>query len=374
MYLSGDADSYSFAIGSILVVGVAVLGSLTVLPAVLVKLGDRVHQSRVPLLSRLGRDKGDSRVWGWILGHVLRRPVVSLVVAGGVLLALAAPALHMKTTVDRRRRPLPQRLPGHEDVRQAHRRVPRPRPTASRSSIKATDVTSPGDAGRDRRARPRGRGQPRTSPARSTVRVNDDDTVAGVAVPLVGNGTDDESMDALATVRERPRARHGRCDVAGATVDVNGGPADDEGLQRQPGERTRRWSSPSSSAMAFMLLLMTFRSIVIPIKALLLNLLSVAAAYGVLTLLFQDGWGELIGLEQTDGIVAWLPMFLFVLLFGLSHGLPRVHPQPHQGAAGTAAPRNDEAVEQGIKQLGRRRDRRGHGDGRGVRDLRHASP
>ena len=91
MYLSGDEDSFSFATGSILVVAVAVLGSLTVLPAVLVKLGHRVHKSRVPLLSRLGKDRGDSRVWGWILSRVLRRPLVSIVVAGGVLLALARP-------------------------------------------------------------------------------------------------------------------------------------------------------------------------------------------------------------------------------------------------------------------------------------------
>ena len=100
--------------------------------------------------------------------------------------------------------------------------------------------------------------------------------------------------------------------------------------------------------MAFILLLMTFRSIVIPIKALVLNLISVAAAYGLLTLLFQDGCGERLGFEQTDGIVAWLPMFLFVLLFGLSMDyhvfiLSRVKELWDGGAS------NDEAVEQGIK-------------------------
>ena len=99
MYLSGDKDSFSFATGSILVVAVAVPCSLTILPAVLVKLGHRVHNSRVPLLSRLGKDRGTRRVWGWVLSRVLRRPLVSIVVAGGVLLALAAPALHMNLTV-----------------------------------------------------------------------------------------------------------------------------------------------------------------------------------------------------------------------------------------------------------------------------------
>ena len=70
--------------------------------------------------------------------------------------------------------------------------------------------------------------------------------------------------------------------------------------------------------MAFLLLLVTFRSIVIPIKAILLNLMSVAAAFGVLTLVFQHGLGEVIGLPHTKGIATWLPVFLFVILFGLS--------------------------------------------------------
>ena len=79
MFLMGDAEGGGMAIGSILVVGVAVLGSLTVLPAVLVKLGDRLHRSRLPLLRRMKREERDSRIWGFVLGHVLRRPVVALV-------------------------------------------------------------------------------------------------------------------------------------------------------------------------------------------------------------------------------------------------------------------------------------------------------
>ena len=344
MYLSGDADSFSFATGSILVVAVAVLGSLTILPAVLVKLGHRVHKSRVPLLSRLGKDKGDSRVWGWILGHVLRRPLVSIVVAGGVLLALAAPALHMKTTVT-----------GAEDLSRSDFPVMKTydKLTAAFPSeangvevvISATDVTSPqmtaaiDELGREAQSNP-----DVTGPIE--VRVNDDHTVAGVLIPLVGTGTDDASMDALATVRDDlvPDTVGA---VPGATADVNGGPA-----------MTKDYNDNMAShaplvfafvlTMAFILLLMTFRSIVIPIKALVLNLISVAASYGLLTLLFQDGYGERLGFEQTDGIVAWLPMFLFVLLFGLSMDyhvfiLSRVKELWDGGAS------NDEAVERGIK-------------------------
>ena len=96
------------AIGSILVVGVAVLGSLTVLPAVLAKLGDRVHKSRLPLLRRLKREERDSRVWGFVLGHVMRRPLVALVAGVGILVVLALPALGMHTKQTGIGRHLPQ--------------------------------------------------------------------------------------------------------------------------------------------------------------------------------------------------------------------------------------------------------------------------
>ncbi|MGH3100800.1 MAG: MMPL family transporter, partial [Thermoleophilia bacterium] len=98
MFFAGSIVFQSFAIGTILVVGIAVLGSLTVLPAVLSKLGDKVEKGRVPIIGRMRhRNHGESRVWGWILDRVLRRPVVSLVVAGGLLVALAIPALNMHT-------------------------------------------------------------------------------------------------------------------------------------------------------------------------------------------------------------------------------------------------------------------------------------
>jgi RND superfamily putative drug exporter len=344
MYLSGDADSFSFATGSILVVGVAVLGSLTVLPAILVKLGHRVHKSRLPLLSRLGKDSHDSRVWGWILGRVLRRPLVAAVLAVGVLLALAAPALHMHTTVtgpdDLSRSAFP--------VMKTYDKLTDAFPNEANGVsvvVKADDVNSPAmTAAVAELTELAGKTAAVNGPVE--VDVNDAGTVANIGIPLVGNGTDDVSMNALETVREDlVPATVG--DVPGATADVTGGPA-----------MTKDYNDNMAShaplvfafvlAMAFILLLMTFRSIVIPIKALVLNLLSVAASYGLLTLLFQDGWGEHVGLEQTNGIVAWLPMFLFVLLFGLSMDyhvfiLSRIKELWDRGES------NDHAVEQGIK-------------------------
>ena len=98
MFLAGNAVFTSFAVGTMLVVAVAILGSLTVLPAVLSKLGDNVEKGRVPYLGRLRhRNHGESRVWGWVIDRALARPVVSVIAAGGVLVILALPALNMKT-------------------------------------------------------------------------------------------------------------------------------------------------------------------------------------------------------------------------------------------------------------------------------------
>ncbi len=98
MFFSGDKTFMSFAIGTMMVVAVAMIGSLTVLPAMLSWLGDRVDKVRVPFIARLKRDNGESRVWGAILGAVLRRPLVSAIAATAVLVALAFPALSLHTS------------------------------------------------------------------------------------------------------------------------------------------------------------------------------------------------------------------------------------------------------------------------------------
>ena len=148
------------------------------------------------------------------------------------------------------------------------------------------------------------------------VRVNPDRTVAAVSVPLAGSGEDGRSVHALRTLRETVvPATVGR--LGGATVAVTGetaGTADFNDLIRR--------RSPLVFAfvlgLAF-LLLVTFRSLVVPAKAIVLNLLSVAASYGVLVAVFQHGWGgSLVGVERPGPIASWLPLFLFVILFGLS--------------------------------------------------------
>jgi RND superfamily putative drug exporter len=149
------------------------------------------------------------------------------------------------------------------------------------------------------------------------VDVNPDHTVARIAVPVAGSGVDATSEDAVAELREIvvPGAMAG---VEGAKASVTGWTAASVDFQDNNSAR-----APIVFlvvlGMAFVILMLTFRSIVIPIKAIVLNLLSVAAAYGVLTLVFQHGWGDsLLGFEATGTISTWLPVLLFVILFGLS--------------------------------------------------------
>ena len=109
LFLTGDASFASFGYATIIVVAVAVLGSLTVLPALLSKLGDRVDRLHVPFVGRLRRD-GEGRIWRAIVDRVLRRPLVSAVLAGGLLVALAVPALQLRIATPRPEAQFPKSL------------------------------------------------------------------------------------------------------------------------------------------------------------------------------------------------------------------------------------------------------------------------
>jgi RND superfamily putative drug exporter len=146
---------------------------------------------------------------------------------------------------------------------------------------------------------------------------SEDGTVAQINIPTPGNGTDAPSTDALYDLRDEiiPATVGG---VEGTTVNVTGDAADSEDFANNLNDRLPLIFA-FVFALAFLLLLVTFRSIVIPIKAIVLNLLSVGAAYGVLVLVFQNGNLEsLLGFTSNGGVTNWLPLFLFVVLFGLS--------------------------------------------------------
>jgi uncharacterized membrane protein YdfJ with MMPL/SSD domain len=314
MFLAGIQGMSAFAVGTILVVAVAMLGSLTVLPATLSWLGDRVDRGRVPFVSRLRRDDGQGRIWAAIVARVLRRPVVSVVVAGGALLALAVPALELRT-VQAGVESFPQSLPAVQTYNRIQEAFPGNEIPAG-VVVKAPDVSAPAvqEAIGQLEWRALASGQMHEP---ITVDVNEGGTIATVSIPVDGKGTDAASEAALATLRD---------DIVPVTV---GALPDAEvgvtGMTAQSKDFTDKLKSVAPLVFGFVLLLAfglmlaAFRSLVIAVKAILLNLLSIAAAYGVMVLVFQHGWGKgILGFESTAGIDSFLPIFMFVILFGLS--------------------------------------------------------
>jgi uncharacterized membrane protein YdfJ with MMPL/SSD domain len=344
-FLTGDKSSASFGVGTIMVVAVAMLGSLTALPAMLALLGRHVDKGRVRIPFRRRRNaSADSRVWTFILDRVLARPVISAVGAVLILLAIASPAMHLKIHTTGAN-DLPPNLPGITVYHHLEKAFPNTDAPAV-VVVQAKDTTDPAVTAAITRLGDRAVA---AGVAHQPIQVdtNPAHTVSTVALPLPGDGSDNASKDAVTTLRDTliPSTLG---QVSGVTADVTGETAIDHD-QTSMLEHNTPLVFGFVLGLAFLLLLVTFRSIVIPIKAIILNLLSVAAAYGVLVTVFQDGHGSsLLGFTPTGGVAPWLPLFLFVILFGLSMDyhvfiLSRVKELVDGGM------RTDDAVAQGIK-------------------------
>ncbi|MCM4079491.1 MMPL family transporter [Paractinoplanes hotanensis] len=298
MFLTYDATFVSFAVGTILVVATAVLGSLTVLPALLSALGDKVDAVKIP---GLYRKRGDGRMWNGFLRLVLAKPLISAVLAVGVLAALAAPALDLRTKGE-----------GIEDLSpdapivQAYLAVEKAFP--SEISPAEVVVQSPG-AGFEQKVTGF-REAVENSDGRLAgpvdVELNPAGTVAVVSVGL----TDEKALDLL------------RDDVAPAAFGpgalVTGEAAGSADFNARL-NASLPWVFGFVLGLAFLLLLVSFRSVVVALTGVVLNLLSVAAAYGMLVFVFQYGhFEDLLGFQASGGITNWMPLFLFIILFGLS--------------------------------------------------------
>ncbi len=299
----------------------------------------------MPFLTRPEeRAARESRVWGAILDRALRRPVVAAVSSTAVLLLLASPVLNLKLA-EPGIETLPQDLP----VIQTYDRIQTAFPG---NQIPADVVIERGDASNVEltiavhNLRERVEASDVVEPP-VTVQFSSDRRVAVVSVPIVGDGTNDASYAALAELRDEivPAAVGPHPELEANVTGYTAGSKDFSDLM----ETRVPIVFAFVLGFAFLLLLVTFRSIVIPIKAILLNLLSVGAAYGVVVWIFQEGHLEsLLGFESTGAIVSWLPLFLFVLLFGLSMDyhvfiLSRVREAYDSGLPTT------EAVSRGIK-------------------------
>ena len=323
------------------------LGSLTFLPASLSFLAQKgwLEKGRVPYITkRRHQAKGESRVWGAILTRVLKRPLVSALIAGSVLVALCIPALGLQF-----KEPGFEGYSRSQPVIQTYDRVQSAFPggaVPAMTVIKAKDVTAAPVQAAIKQLHDQALATGQLSEP-SGVEISPDKTVAVVALSVKGGGTDAASERSLEVLRsEVVPATVGK--LAGADVAVTGMTAGSKDFID-----VMRSHIPIVFlfvlSLAFILLLVTFRSIVVPIKAIVLNLLSVGSAYGVLVLVFQDGHGEkLLNFESVGGIAPWIPLFLFVILFGLSMDyhvfiLSRVREAVDRGMS------TDDAVAHGIK-------------------------
>jgi len=314
MMFAGDKSYLGFGIATMMVVGVAMLGSLTVLPALLSKLGDRVEKGKIPFLHRLRRDSGENRFWKRILAPAMRRPGIAAAVAGGALLVLALPVLNLHTAQSGLSA-LPNSAPTVETIKKIGDAFGHGETQMTEVAIKAnTDSPATQQAIAALKTKVQAA---HLNTSSIDVEVNPSHTVARVDIPLVGKGTDATSNAALEKLRtDILPATVGQVDEAEyAVTGITAQSVDENALLKQKAPIVFGFVL----VFAFLLLLVTFRSIVVALKAVLLNLLSVGAAYGVLIAVFQWGWGEsLLGFQGNGGIASWLPIFMFVILFGLS--------------------------------------------------------
>jgi RND superfamily putative drug exporter len=314
-----------------------------VLPALLSKLGPRVDKGRIPFVHRLRNDAGGSRVWKVVLTPVLRYPLAAIFVAGGLLVALAVPALQLHTSQSGFDA-LPKNAPTVETIQKVQHAFSDGNVSPAIVAVKAdTDSPATQQAIASLRRQALASGQAKEP---IDVEVSSSHDVARVTIPLAGKGFDDRANEALSTLRDDILpATVGA--VPGATFAVTGNTAqsaDQNALLKRKAPLVFGFVL----IFAFGLLLVAFRSIVIALKAIVLNLLSVAAAYGVLILVFQYGWGEnLLDFQSNGGIAYWLPIFMFVILFGLSMDyhvfiLSRIREAYDRGRS------TEEAIEYGI--------------------------
>jgi uncharacterized membrane protein YdfJ with MMPL/SSD domain len=309
MLLTGTHVFRSIGVGAMLVVLMAMIGSLTVLPALLSRLGDNVEKGRLRRTSR-----PTSRVWDAVLRPVLRFPAAAVALSTGVLVVMTLPVLGLHTNLlglgD---------LPHNLGIVKTYERIQHAFPgaqTPAHVAIEANDVTSPemkaAIAKLERQALASGQAR---EPIQTTI--DRTHTVAKVDVPLIGSGENKASVDALQTLREDVLPQTiGR--VPGATYAVGGETAGTHDFNTSV-KRAIPVVFAFVLGFAFLLLLITFRSLVIPLTSIVLNLLSVGAAYGVLVWIFQNGHLEgLLGFHSNGAVITWLPLFLFAVLFGLS--------------------------------------------------------
>ena len=313
LFLTGVDIFTGIAFGTIMVVGVAVLGSLFFLPALLSWLGPWADRGQLPYLGRRLTHPQPSRLWAGLARRVVRRPLVFGGIAAAALLALSAPALGMRLanpSVD-----LPSNLGVVRVLADIQHEFPgKPAPAdvvVSGSNLESPAMLSEITALRAVAAT----GGAIHGPVSATAVA--DGRALMIQVPLAGSGTGKVSDDALVTLENKILpSTIGK--VPGASFAVTGNTAANYDLRSTLDSRTPLVFAVVA-LLAFVLLMCAFRSVTIPLVSIVLNLLSVGGAYGLVTLIFQDGHLQgLLGFTSFGALVPWVPLFTFVMLFGLS--------------------------------------------------------
>ncbi len=313
LFLTGIDIFTGIAFGTIMVVGVAVLGSLFFLPALLSWLGPWSDRGQLPYLGRRLTHPQPSKLWAGLARRVVRRPLLLGGVAAAALLALSAPALGMRIgnpAID---------LPGNLGVVRVLAEIQHEfpgKPSPADVVVSGSGLQSPAMATQIAALQ---------AAARSGGAIHGPVSAALVAhgkalvieVPLAGSGTGKVSDAALVTLENKILpATIGK--VPGASFAVTGNTAASYDLRSILDSRTPLVFG-AVALLAFVLLMCAFRSVTIPLVSIVLNLLSVGGAYGLVTLIFQDGHLQgLLGFTSFGALVPWVPLFTFVMLFGLS--------------------------------------------------------
>jgi len=316
MYVTGVADFISIATGAIIVVGVAVLGSITVLPALLAKLGRWVDRPRVPLLWRVSRRIGPGGVSRRILAPVMRHPGAALVVSTVALGALAAPALGMKID-DGGLTTLPKEIPTVQTLQRTTEHFPS-EGTAYDIAVRTTPERMPDTVAalNELATKAESEGDFVTDSGEG-VQVSDDKTAAVMTLVSPTEEGNDASVDALNRLRDDLVPQY--LDPVDAQEQAVGGGV----AESQDFAQNQRDKLPMVLVFVLGLTLLmmgiTFRSVMIALVTTVLNLFSAAAAFGVLALVFQHGWFEsVLGFTAPGFAITWIPLFVFVILVGLS--------------------------------------------------------
>ena len=343
LMLSQNAIFISMSIGIIIVVLLALVASMTLLPAMLAVLGDKIDWLRLPIIGRTGGNSGG--VWGTVTDKVLARPGLLATATLAVLIALAIPVFFLNLGIARGSDAFNDAVEGKRALQLLEEHFAAGLATPAYVIVQDSNVNSEAVQSSIANLITALEADEAFAPPYN-VTTNRNGNLLYVEVPLTAGVDEAEAEDTINRLRQ---------DII---PDAFPGSFADTYVSGQAAGGMDFISKANSTApyvfgfvlgLSFLLLLVMFRSIVIPIKAIILNLLSVGAAYGVLVMVFQWGWGiSILGSSATGVISPWLPLFIFAILFGLSMDyhmliLNRIKESYDQGLS------NEESVSQGIK-------------------------